>query len=161
MSDRTIQIILTRQTLTVFNDGASVGEFSVSTSSYGPGEQFGSLCTPRGTHAVRVKVGANLPVGAVFEGRRFTGEIYNEDLVHRYPGRDWILTRILWLTGRERGRNRFGAMDTLRRFIYIHGTPDTEPMGVPMSHGCIRMRNSDVIRLFDMVEPGTVVELTP
>ncbi len=110
---------------------------------------------------MRVKIGAGLPVGAVLAGRRFTGEIYDEALGRRYPGRDWILTRILWLTGRDPGRNRFGAVDTLKRFIYIHGTPDTEPMGVPVSRGCVRMRNSEVVELFDMVDPGTLIEITP
>jgi L,D-transpeptidase YbiS len=147
--------------LTVLDGGAPVREYSVSTSSYGPGERVNSWCTPRGSHAVRVKIGADLPVGAVLAGRRFTGEIYDEALGRRYPGRDWILTRILWLTGREPGRNRFGAVDTLKRFIYIHGTPDTEPMGVPVSRGCVRMRNSEMIELFDMVDPGTLIEITP
>jgi L,D-transpeptidase YbiS len=160
MSGRTLRIQLTRQSLTVLDAGRPVCEFPVSTSRYGPGERNGSLCTPRGTHSVRVRVGADLAPGSVIAGRRFTGEIYNGELARRYPGRDWILTRLLWLTGREPGRNRFGNVDTLRRYIYIHGTPDSEPMGVPASHGCIRMRNSDVIELFEMVEPGTIVEIS-
>ena len=90
-------------------------------------------------------------------GRRHTGEIYTPELARQFPERDWILSRILWLCGLEPGKNRGGSVDTMRRYIYIHGTPDSEPMGVPKSHGCIRMRNQDVIRLFDMVTPGTPV----
>jgi L,D-transpeptidase YbiS len=161
MSKPTIEIQLTRQTLSVLDGDRQLRQFPVSTSRYGPGERNGSLCTPRGTHAVRIMVGDDQPPGAVFEGRRFTGEIYNDELASRYPGRDWILTRIIWLTGREPGRNRFGTVDTLRRYIYIHGTPDCEPMGVPASHGCIRMRNSDVVELYDKIETGTIVELVP
>jgi lipoprotein-anchoring transpeptidase ErfK/SrfK len=109
---------------------------------------------------VRAKIGAGLPTGAVFVGRRFTGEIYDADLARRFPNRDWILTRLMWLSGREPGRNRFGTVDSLRRFIYIHGTPDAEPIGVPFSHGCIRMRNTDVIELYEMIDPGTIVDIT-
>ena len=159
MTDRTVQIQLTRQLLTVMDAGKPVQEFLVSTSRYGPGERFGSQCTPRGSHTVRAKVGAGHPPGAVFVGRRFSNEIYSADLARRYPDRDWILTRLLWLGGREPGRNRFGAVDSLRRFIYIHGTPDCEPVGVPFSHGCIRMRNTDVIELYEAIDTGTIVEI--
>ena len=160
MIDRTVQIQLTRQSLTVLDDGKPVCEFLVSTSRYGPGERFGSQCTPRGTHIVRAKIGTGLPAGAVLVGRRFTGEIYDSDLARRHPDRDWILTRLMWLSGREPGRNRYGAVDSLRRFIYIHGTPDVEPVGVPFSHGCIRMRNTDVIELYEMIDTGTIVDIT-
>ena len=160
MIERTLHIQLTRQSLTVLDDGRPVHEFLVSTSRYGPGERAGSQCTPRGAHSVRAKVGAGLPPGAVFVGRRFTGEIYDADLAHRFPSRDWILTRLMWLSGREPGRNRFGAVDSLRRYIYIHGTPDVEPVGVPFSHGCIRMRNTDVIELYEMIDTGTIVDIT-
>jgi lipoprotein-anchoring transpeptidase ErfK/SrfK len=108
---------------------------------------------------VRLKIGANCPVGAVFRGRRWTGEVYSPALGVAQPQRDWILTRILWLTGTERGRNRGGNVDTLRRFIYIHGCPPTEPMGVPRSHGCIRMRDADLVALFDAVSVGTPVDI--
>jgi len=143
----------------VLDGGTGMREFSVSTSRYGPGERIGSYCTPRGTHVIRLKLGGGLPAGAVFVARRFTGEIYAPELARRDPDRDWILTRIMWLSGREPGRNRYGSVDSLRRYIYIHGTPDGEPMGVPFSHGCIRMRNTDVIDLFEMVETGTIVNL--
>jgi len=160
MIDRTVQIQLTRQSLTVLDDGKPVREYLVSTSRYGPGERFGSQCTPRGTHIVRAKIGAGLPAGAVLVGRRFTGEIYDSDLARRHPDRDWILTRLMWLSGREPGRNRYGAVDSLRRFIYIHGMPDVQPVGVPFSHGCIRMRNTDVIELYEMIDTGTIVDIT-
>ena len=111
--------------------------------------------------SIRAKIGAELPCGAVLRGRRPTGEVWSPALASSYPHRDWILSRILWLSGCEPGRNRLGMVDSMRRLIYIHGTPDTEPMGVPFSHGCIRMRNDDVIRLFDMVAAGTEIEINP
>ena len=150
-----IVISLTRQTLQVRRAGRVEREFLVSTSRYGPGEQRGSLCTPRGRHIIRAKIGRGLPAGAVLRGRRPTGEVFSPALQRAEPGRDWILSRILWLSGLEPGRNRLGDVDSMRRYIYIHGTPDQEPMGVPFSHGCIRMRNADVCWLFDAVTPGT------
>lgn len=129
--------------------------YEVSTALNGAGETNGSGCTPRGEHVIRAKIGADMPINAVFVGRRFTGEIYSEALAEQCPTRDWILTRILWLSGLQKGFNRLGCVDTMRRYIYIHGTPDTEPMGVPVSHGCIRMRNRDIIELFDKVPVGT------
>lgn len=143
-----------RQVLTLY-DSTSTTEYPVSTALNGAGEQSGSACTPRGLHVIRAKVGEHLPLNAVFVGRRFTGEIYSEALADAFPKRDWILTRILWLSGKELGCNRLGAVDSMRRYIYIHGTPDSEPMGVPVSHGCIRMRNTDVMALFDRVPVGT------
>lgn len=131
--------------------------FPISTARLGPGEFVGSGCTPRGQHRIRAKIGGGCPLGAVFRGRRWTGEVYSSELAAADPRRDWILTRILWLTGCEPGRNRGGSVDTLRRFIYIHGCPDTEPMGVARSHGCIRMRNTDLIRLFERVPLGCPV----
>ena len=136
-------------------------QWSVSTSRYGPGELADSMGTPRGAHRIRACIGAGQPPGAVFAGRRPTGEIYSDELARRRPGRDWILTRILWLCGEQPGHNRLGKVDTMRRYIYIHGAPDTEPMGLPRSHGCVRMRNSDVIRLFERVGPGCRVEIRP
>lgn len=133
--------------------------FPVSTARNGVGESSGSERTPRGSHYVRARIGAGLPRAAVLKGRRPTGEVWSEALAAQYPARDWILSRILWLCGREPGRNRLGNVDSQRRYIYIHGTPDTEPMGVPLSHGCIRMRNDDVIELFDRVPAGTRVEI--
>jgi L,D-transpeptidase YbiS len=153
-----IAVRLDTQTLSV-RRGRAVHEFSVSTAAKGPGERLGSGCTPRGRHRIRLKIGADCPVGAVFRGRRWTGEVYSDRLGAEQPERDWILTRILWLTGAEPGRNRGGDCDSLRRFIYIHGCPPTEPMGVPRSHGCIRMRDADLLTLFDLVEPGTRVDI--
>lgn len=156
---RRIAVDLAGQTLWLLGDGAVEREYLVSTSKHGAGEIEGSLRTPRGRHVVRAKIGAGCPLGTVFVGRRPTGEIYSEALARAHPARDWILTRILWLCGTEPGRNRFGAVDTMRRYIYIHGTPDSDRMGVPGSIGCIRMRNADIAALFDLVEPGTVVEI--
>jgi L,D-transpeptidase catalytic domain len=133
--------------------------YAISSAKNGPGEKNGSLCTPRGKHIVRAKIGAGLPIGAVFVRRRPTGEVWTPELHAQYPGRDWILTRILWLSGREPGRNRLGDVDTMRRYIYIHGSPDSAEMGKPGSIGCIRMRNRDIVELFDLVAPYTPVEI--
>lgn len=148
---------LTDQRLDVMSGEDAVRSYAVSTARNGPGERMDSECTPRGWHVVRARIGEGLPVGAVLAARRPTGEVFSEPLRRRYPGRDWILTRILWLGGLEPGRNRFGDVDTMRRFIYIHGCPDTDELGVPGSHGCIKMRNPDVIELFERVPVGTRV----
>jgi lipoprotein-anchoring transpeptidase ErfK/SrfK len=154
-------ISLTQQRLELRRAGRMERGFAVSTSRFGPGEQEGSLCTPRGRHVVRAKIGHGLPEGAVFRARRPTGEIFSPELLRAEPARDWILGRILWLSGLEPGRNRSGSVDSMRRYIYIHGTPDHEPMGVPFSHGCIRMRTADVCWLFEAVATGTPVNLLP
>ncbi len=154
MSERLIRISLPDQRLALAVGERPLAVYPVSTARNGPGERRGSGCTPRGWHRIRIKIGAGLPLDTVFVGRRPTGEIYGPELAGRHPERDWILTRILWLTGLEPGRNRGGECDTLRRFIYIHGCPDTAPMGVPLSHGCIRMRNRDLLALFEQVATG-------
>lgn len=149
-----LEISLTLQRLRLFDQEVVVASYPVSTACNGAGERQGSGCTPRGWHIVRARIGSGCPCGTVFVGRRSTGEIYSAALARAHPGRDWILTRILWLGGAEPGRNRYGEVDTLRRYIYIHGTPDSEPMGQPMSHGCIRMRNDDLIDMFERVSVG-------
>ena len=150
---------LSTQRMTLREGGDILKAYAVSTAVNGPGEQHGSECTPRGRHVIRAKIGSGEPSGAVFVGRRPTGEVWSSRLGLRHPSRDWILSRILWLSGTEVGRNRLGTVDSMRRYIYIHGTPKTEPMGVPASHGCIRMRNRDVIDLFDQVKIGTPVHI--
>lgn len=153
-----LQVSLAEQQLEVVDeDGRILKTYEVSTARNGPGERNGSECTPRGSHCVRAKIGAGQPVNTVFKGRRPTGETYNRDLRRRFPERDWILTRILWLSGTEPGFNRLGDVDTMRRYIYIHGAPDDDVMGVPGSHGCIKMRNRDVVELFEMVPVGAPV----
>ena len=155
-----IDIRINRQDIVYFdNYGVLSARYPVSTAAKGAGEKQGSFCTPRGRHVIRARIGAGQPVNTVFVGRRPTGEIYNPELAARFPGRDWILTRILWLSGLEVGFNRLGDVDTMRRYIYIHGSPDTVPMGIPGSIGCIRMRNVDVIDLFDRAVPGTNVNI--
>jgi L,D-transpeptidase YbiS len=155
-----IEISIPRQQLVLRDDsGKVVKTYSVSTAAKGAGEVNGSFQTPRGLHIVRAKIGAGQPVNTVFVRRRPTGEVWSPELHARYPGRDWMLTRILWLSGREVGRNRLGNVDTMRRYIYIHGSPDTAQMGKPGSIGCVRMRNSDVIELYDLVPPYTAVEI--
>ncbi|MDY6942375.1 MAG: L,D-transpeptidase [Pseudomonadota bacterium] len=151
---RRIEVSIPDQSLTLWQGTEVLRQYSVSTAANGPGEQADSYCTPRGAHYVRALIGRDAPPGAVFVGRRFTGEIYSPSLARANPGRDWILTRILWLCGREVGKNRLGRVDTFRRYIYIHGSPDELAMGEPGSKGCIRMRNGDVIELFDLAYPG-------
>jgi L,D-transpeptidase YbiS len=156
-----IHISLARQLLTLLDDaGQKVNSWSVSTASKGAGEQTGSYCTPRGKHLIRAKIGAGQPENTIFRARRPTGEIYSPELGAAFPERDWILTRILWLSGCEPGFNRLGTVDTMRRYIYLHGCPDGLPMGAPDSHGCIRMRNADILELFDQVPVYTPVEIS-
>jgi hypothetical protein len=139
---------------------ACVFEAPVSTALNGVGELKDSGCTPRGHHIIRACIGSGLAKNAVFIGRRPTGEYYNSELAQQYPERDWILTRVMWLSGMEVGRNRLRNVDTMQRYIYIHGCPDEVPMGEPLSHGCVRMRNDDVKVLFELVKPGTHVMIS-
>ncbi|TNC96319.1 MAG: ErfK/YbiS/YcfS/YnhG family protein [Gallionellaceae bacterium] len=155
-----ITIHIATQTLELFDDsGKSLRRFQVSTGAQGVGEENGSFCTPRGNHVIRAKIGAGQPSNAVFVKRRPTGEIYTPELGVQHQGRDWILTRILWLSGCESGFNRSGSCDTMRRYVYIHGTPDSTPLGQPGSRGCVRMRNAELIELFDLVTVGTEVRI--
>lgn len=155
-----IQVHVPSQTLTLQDDqGRILWRTLVSTGKNGVGERNGSEQTPRGWHVIRAKIGAGLPADTVLVGRRPTGEMYTPALRVQYPQRDWILTRILWLSGLEPGRNRLGPVDTMRRYIYIHGCPDTDLMGVPSSHGCVKMRNSDIIDLYERVPVGTRVQI--
>jgi L,D-transpeptidase YbiS len=156
-----LDVSIARQRLSLIDgQGKIVRSYAVSTATKGAGEEFGSYRTPRGRHIVRAKIGGGCPENTVFVRRRPTGEIWTPELFEQHPGRDWILTRILWLSGCEPGRNRLGCVDTMRRYIYIHGSPDLAEMGKPGSHGCIRMRNADIVELFDLVPAYTPVEIT-
>jgi hypothetical protein len=141
------------------DDDALIRSWPVSTAANGAGEVAGSFQTPRGAHVVRAKIGAGLPLNSVLKARRPTGEVYSPAMAEDEPGRDWILSRILWLSGKEPGFNRLGACDTMRRYIYIHGTPDELFEQKPGSHGCIRMRNADVAELFELVPVLTPVQI--
>ena len=152
--DIRIWVDVPEQRLYLLKRGKKIAAYPVSTAKNGTGELRGSGCTPRGLHRIRIKIGAGAPLGTVFVGRRPSGEIYSPTLASQHPQRDWILTRILWLDGLEPGRNRLGERDTLRRYIYIHGCPDEVPLGVPLSHGCIRMGNEAVAELFERVATG-------
>jgi len=153
-----IEISISHQTLTLFdNFGGVKAKYSISTAANGTGCEKNSGCTPLGEHIIRAKIGAGAESNTVFVGRRPTGEICTPELMAEFPERDWILTRILWLSGKEVGKNRLGNVDTMQRYIYIHGTPDNTELGKIGSHGCVRMRNSEMIALFDSVEVGTPV----
>jgi lipoprotein-anchoring transpeptidase ErfK/SrfK len=148
-----------KQELTLFEDDRVLRRYPVSTAKNGLGEKNGSFRTPRGRHIVRAKIGAGQPENTVFVRRRPTGETWSRELHEKFPGRDWMLTRLLWLSGKEPGKNRLGDVDTMRRYIYIHGSPETAQMGKPGSIGCIRMRNRDIVELFELVPPYTPVEI--
>ena len=154
-----IRVRIAEQRLRLLDGDEVVKSYPVSTAAKGVSEQDGSEQTPSGLHEVSEKIGADAALGAVFIGRELAGETCTRDRFEADPDRDWILTRILWLSGREPGRNRGGDVDTLRRYIYIHGCPDQTELGRPGSHGCVRMRNRDVVELFDFVETGTRVEI--
>jgi len=155
----TIEVSIADQSLNLFERGQLIKTYTIATAKNGPGETSGSECTPRGKHLIRAKIGEGCEADTVFIGRRPTGEIYQIDLKKQHPQRDWILTRIMWLSGLEPGKNRLGNVDTMRRYVYIHGCPDDDPMGIPSSHGCVKMRNSEVIELFDIVPVYTPVTI--
>jgi lipoprotein-anchoring transpeptidase ErfK/SrfK len=155
-----LNISIEQQVLVFIDETSNIEKaYAICTASNGAGEQYGSNRTPRGRHIVRAKIGAGCPENTVFVGRRPSGEIYTPELKAEFPARDWILTRILWLSGCEVGYNRLRSVDTMRRYIYIHATPDTVPMGVPVSHGCILMRNAEIIELFERVPVATSVNI--
>lgn len=151
--------IKTQELVFIDKNNSKTLSYSIATARNGTGEQSGSNCTPRGRHVIRAKIGAGCAENTVFVGRRPTGELYSSELKEKYPDRDWILTRILWLSGCQLGFNRLGNVDTMRRYIYIHSTPDSVPMGVPSSHGCVLMRNADMIELFENVTFGDEVNI--
>lgn len=155
-----IHISIPKQTLRLFDDNQQLlAEYAVSTAANGVGCEKDSGCTPLGQHIVRAKIGEGAAANTVFVGRRPTGEICTPELMAEFPNRDWILTRILWLSGREIGKNRLGNVDTMQRYIYIHGTPDSTELGKIGSHGCVRMRNVDIIELFDRIPVGSTVNI--
>lgn len=135
-------------------------QYLISSGKNGIGETENSGKTPRGWHKIAEKFGQNAPLNSVFVARQATGEIYNPQLAAEFPQRDWILTRILWLSGLEAGFNQGEGCDTYQRYIYIHGTPETEKMGEPLSHGCIRMRNPEVAELFDLIREDALVYIS-
>lgn len=154
-----LEVDISTQLMTLKKHDEVIRTYLVSTAKNGAGEKMNSGQTPRGRHVIRAKIGAHAPENAVFVARRPTGELYTPALRAQFPDRDWILTRIFWLSGLEPGKNRMGDVDTMRRYIYIHGTPDDVQMGVPGSKGCIRMRNQDIIELFDVIPAGTLINI--
>jgi len=159
MNNNKIEINIPTQTLKLIAD-EKIFRYDISSAKNGHGQLNGSGCTPLGKHFVRAKIGTDLAPNSVLVARRPTGEIYSKELAKKFPNRDWVLTRILWLCGCEIGFNRLGDVDSMCRYIYIHATPDSEPMGIPLSHGCIRMRNRDIIQLFDSIQVGIPVTIS-
>ncbi len=157
--DKHIEVNISKQTLSLSEGDNVIKQYTISTAKNGPGEQMDSECTPRGKHLIREKIGAGCEANTIFVGREPSGEMYHPELREQLPDRDWILTRILWLSGCEAGKNKGGSVDSYDRYIYIHGGPDDLAMGVPGSRGCVRMRNTDVIELFDLVETETGVNI--
>ena len=155
--EKFIDVNIIKQQLRLLNNGIVISSYPVSTAKNGVGQLNGSECTPLGWHTIRAKIGADAEENTVFVGRRNTSEIFNEALRSENPERDWILTRILWLSGLEKEKNRGGEVDTMRRYIYIHGCPDADSFNKPSSHGCLKMHNKDVVDLFDNVNAGTRV----
>jgi len=156
---KSIDIDIAKQELQLLQGDSLISSYAISTAKNGVGQKMGSECTPLGQHIIRAKIGGKAAENAVFIGRRETGEIFNEELRNKNPDRDWILTRILWLSGLEKGKNRAGEVDTMRRYIYIHGCPDSDSFSEPSSHGCVKMRNKDIIELYENVEAGIHVFL--
>lgn len=157
MTNQLISISIKKQKLYCFEDDECLHSYSVSTARNGIGEIKGSECTPRGWHRIYSCIGENAHINSVFVGRKWTGEIYNENLAADYPTRDWILTRLLQLDGLEVGRNKGGDVDSLSRYIYIHGVPDDVSLDKPESHGCIRMSNIDIIAFANWVRINSLV----
>ena len=159
LNDDSINLNQFRQKVKQLKNHQVNKSYSISTALKGIGQNKNSFQTPIGTHYIRAKIGKDLPPLSIFEARRPTGRIWNKEDAESYPNQDWVLSRILWLSGKELGVNRLGSLDTMQRFIYIHGTPDESQLGEPLSHGCIRMSNDDVIELFDLVFAGTIVHI--
>ena len=140
------------QKLMLLQDGGKVATYPVSTSMFGLGDYWGRMTTPLGYFAVAEKIGDHAPIGAVFHSRRFTGEI----LTPNAPGRDPVITRIIWLRGLE-AQNAHA----FQRCIYIHGTPQEKTIGRPASYGCIRMKSSDITTLYNQLSLGAIVQIVP
>lgn len=157
VNNQLIMILAQSQLMHCYENDKRRYAYPVSTGKNGLGEQMGSECTPRGWHEIHSIIGLENAVNSVFVARVWTGELYSKELALQFPDRDWILTRILRLDGLEPGRNKGGEVDSLDRYIYIHGTPDTTPLGIPGSRGCVRMRNADIIALANWIQVGTRV----
>jgi lipoprotein-anchoring transpeptidase ErfK/SrfK len=153
-SEPLILIDISQQTMTCYQKGQPLSVYTISSGKNGVGEIENSGCTPRGWHEIGNVIGLSQPENAVFIGREWTGELYSKDVAIQNPNRDWILTRILRLRGLEPGKNQGPGVDSYNRYIYIHGTPDDVILGVPGSHGCIRMSNKDVMILANWARPG-------
>ena len=155
--EKHIDIDVGKQQLTLFDGEKVLSLYAISTAKNGTGQQNGSECTPLGLHTIGSKIGSDAEENSVFIGREETGEIFSETLRENHPDRDWILTRILWLNGKEEGINKGGEVDTFSRYIYIHGCPDNDSFSSPSSHGCVKMRNKDIIELYENIDAGARV----
>lgn len=157
-ADRFLLVDASAQTMQLVENGRVSGEWVVSTALKGVGSRKGSEQTPLGVHRIAQKIGAGAALGSIFKARQNSGRIAN---ILTRPDQDSsednVTTRILWLDGLEPGFNKGGSVDSYERYIYIHGTDEEGKLGRPASHGCIRMRNRDVMELFDRVGEDTLV----
>ncbi len=160
-ADRVAIVDVSDQELRLYVDGRLAARYPVSTAEAGTGSAAGSNRTPLGAHYVRRRYGAGAPAGMVFRARVPTGRIAAIEHRPRHIGEDLVTSRILWLAGLEPGRNQGPGVDSFRRYIYIHGTPEEGLIGRPASHGCIRLRNEDVIALFDALPVRSLVWIQP
>jgi lipoprotein-anchoring transpeptidase ErfK/SrfK len=154
---RLLWVDIAGQRLYVVDNGRITQSYAVSTALKGPGCDQDSYQTPTGLHRISDKIGDDAATGTVFEGREPTGELAEVEQTDHDTGKDQITSRILWLSGMQPGINQGEGVDTYQRYIYIHGTNEEGRIGQAVSHGCIRMKNADVIALFQQVETDTPV----
>ena len=157
VTNQLIVILAKQQSMHCYNGDQLLATYRISTGKNGLGEQSGSERTPRGWHSIHNIIGLEQALNSVCVAREWTGVLYTSELGTKFPERDWILTRIIQLDGLEPGRNKGGDVDSLQRYIYIHGTAHEDQLGMPASHGCIRMANADITLLADWVEIGARV----
>ncbi len=150
-------VSIKHQKLYLIENDSTVKKYPISTALKGVGNKLHSLKTPPGLHTIKRKLGDNVPYAGILEAREYNGKIAKVLTDKQKAGGDYVTTRILWLEGEEPGINKGRNIDSYNRYIYIHGTPEEGLIGQPASHGCIRMKNSDVMELYDLIEEGTPI----
>jgi len=156
-TEEVIYVSIKQQKLYHIKHDSIIKEYIISSSSYGIGSTLGSNKTPIGLHSIREKFGEKTPINGKMTGRVFYGEIATIYTDETKSKTDDVTSRVLWLEGLEKGKNKGKGIDSFKRYIYIHGTSEEGRLGKPASHGCIRMKNKEVIDLYKLVEVGTLV----